>query len=368
MKLCVIYNFAAHYRAPVFVEIDQSFDCDWYFGKSNDDIKKMDYSLLRGCVTELDNKRLLGGNWQKGVLRLLRRKEYGTYLVFAQTKDFSTWVLGLTARLFHPKKKVFFWSHGLYGKETFMERIIKKTLFKLPNCGTFLYGSYARGLMIKEGLDPNKLFVIHNSLAYDEQVAIRKQLTVKPIYQEHFNNNYPNLFFVGRLTSVKKLDMILKAMKRLENKGQYYNLTFVGSGEKRKDLESLTGELKLEKRVWFFGPCYDENVLGELIYNADLCVSPGNVGLTAMHTMVFGTPVLTHDDFPHQMPEFEAIQEGKTGAFFKYAEVDDLVDKISGWFFKMGNRREDVRVACMNEIDVNWTPQFQIEVLKKHLQ
>lgn len=367
-RVCVIYNFAAHYRAPVFVEIDQSFDCDWYFGKSNDDIKKMDYSLLKGHVTELDNKRLLGGNWQKGVLRLLRRKEYETYLVFAQTKDFSTWILGLTARLFHPKKKVFFWSHGLYGKETSMERIIKKALFKLPNCGTFLYGNFARNLMIKEGLDPNKLFVIHNSLAYDEQVAIRQQLIVKPIYQEHFNNNYPNLFFVGRLTSVKKLDMILKAMKQLDNKGQHYNLTFVGDGEKRKELESLTGELKLKNRVWFYGPCYDEQVLGELIYNADLCVSPGNVGLTAMHTMVFGTPVLTHDDFAHQMPEFEAIQEGKTGAFFRYGDIDDLANKISIWFAEMGNRREEIREACMKEIDDNWTPQYQIDVLKKHLK
>ena len=33
-----------------------------------------------------------------------------------------------------------------------MERIMKKALFKLPKGGVFLYGNYARELMINEGL------------------------------------------------------------------------------------------------------------------------------------------------------------------------------------------------------------------------
>jgi len=367
MKLCIIYNFAAHYRQSVFVGMDQFFDCDWYFGKTNADIKKMDYALLRGSVSELDNKRLLGGNWQKGVLKLLRRKDHNTFLVFAQTKDYSTWVLGIMAKLFYPKKKIYFWSHGFYGKESRLERTLKKLLFKLPNGGTFLYGNYARHLMIKEGLNPDKLFVIHNSLSYDEQIGIREQLKSKPIYQEHFNNNYCNLFFVGRLTPVKKLDMILRAMALLKVKEKYYNLTLIGGGEKKGDLEALAKQLGLEKNVWFYGPCYDEKVLGEMIYNADLCVSPGNVGLTAMHTMVFGTPVLTHNDFPRQMPEFEAIKDGKTGAFFKYGDVNSLADTINHWFEEKAKDRNAVRKACMEEIDHNWTPEFQMEVLKKHL-
>ena len=40
-----------------------------------------------------------------------------------------------------------------------------------------------------------------------------------------------------------------------------------------------------------------------------MCVSPGNVGLTAIHSLTYGTPVLTHDNFNFQMPEAEAIEE-----------------------------------------------------------
>ena len=84
--------------------------------------------------------------------------------------------------------------------------------------------------------------------------------------------------------------------------------------------------------------------------------------------MVFGTPVLIHNDFANQMPEFEAIHDGETGAFFKIDDISSLADGISEWFAQKGDKREDVRKACMKEIDENWTPQFQIEVLKKYLK
>lgn len=368
MKLCLIYNYAQHYRTSIFRLIDQEYDCDYVFGDSYLNIKKMDYTLLTGKVTEVPTKRI-AGNWSyRPSIQKLLWKDYDSYILLGETHVLSTWLFCIRARLFHPKKKVYFWSHGWYGKESKFEKIVKKWLFKLPNGGSFLYGNYSKELMIKEGFNPEKLYVIHNSLAYDEQVSIRKQLTSSLIYKEHFRNDYPNLMFVGRLTHIKKLDQVLRAMSQLKDKGQNYNMTFIGGGETQEELQKLTSELGLEKNVWFYGPCYDEKELSGLIYNADLCVSPGNVGLTAMHTMVFGTPVLTHNDFPHQMPEFEAIHEGETGTFFKIDDVESLAEGISKWFAEKGDKREEVRKACMKEIDENWTPQFQIEVLKKHMK
>jgi len=222
--------------------------------------------------------------------------------------------------------------------------------------------------MIKEGFNPEKLYTIHNSLAHDEQVAVRQQLSMKTIYKEHFGNDNPNLFFVGRLTTIKKLDMVLKAIAQLKEKDIPFNMTFIGGGDVQQELEKLAEELNIKENVWFYGSCYDEKVLGEMIYNADLCVSPGNIGLTAMHSLVFGTPTITHDDFPHQMPEFEAIREGETGTFFKNGSVASLAEGISRWFERHKDDREQVRQACMKEIDDNWTPQFQLDVLKKHLK
>lgn len=69
MKLCIVYNFAQHYRTNIFTLIDKTFDCDWVFGDAMSDVKKMDYKLLHGKVTETNTKNLLWGwYWQPGVI------------------------------------------------------------------------------------------------------------------------------------------------------------------------------------------------------------------------------------------------------------------------------------------------------------
>ena len=101
-----------------------------------------------------------------------------------------------------------------------------------------------------------------------------------------------------------------------------------------------------------------------MIFNADLCVSPGNIGLTAIHVLMFGCPAITNNDFAHQMPEFEAIHDGRTGSFFKAGDSSSLADVISDWFMKHKNDRDYVRQACYSEIDSNWNPSYQIEIIK----
>ena len=368
MKICLIYNSAAHYRESIFLQIDREYDCDYVFGSSLRDIKQMDTSRLRGNVIKVNNYFIKNGfYWQSRVQKFLNRK-YDAYIILGDTHCLSTWLFCIRAKFTGRSKRIYFWTHGWYGKETRIDRWLKKRFFNMAGGGIFLYGNYARELMIKEGFKADKLFVIHNSLAYERQLELRQNLKKDSIYLQYFGNNAPNLLFVGRLTTIKKLDNVLCAMSKLKEQGHEYNLTLIGDGEVREDLGILSDELNLKKNVWFYGACYDEQQLGQLIYNADLCVSPGNVGLTAMHVMVFGTPVLTHNDFAHQMPEFEAIHDGETGTFFKRDDIDSLALSISRWFEEKASMREEVRRACFQEIDSSWTPQFQIEVLRNNLK
>ncbi len=366
MKLCIIYNFAQHYRANIFKLIDSTFNCEWYFGNTMDNVKKMDYSILSNSVHEMNKRKIGPFVYQCGVPCLIK-KEFTHYLILPDTRSLSSWLFLIISYLYK-KKRVYIWTHGWYGKENRIEKFLKKIMFQLPNGGIFCYGNYARNLMIKEGFNPQKIHTIHNSLFYDKQIEIRKQLKETGVYKDHFHNENKNLFFIGRLTAIKKLDQILKAMVICRDKGIEYNLTFIGDGEKTEELKSLTKNLGLEKLVWFYGPCYDENELSSLIYNADLCVAPGNIGLTAMHSMVFGTPCITHNDFPYQMPEFEAIKDGITGTFFQRDNIENLAAQINKWFRNNALKRNDIRNACMQEIDEEWNPYFQIEVLKKKMK
>ncbi len=364
MKICLIYNFAQHYRAEIFKLIDKEYDCDFYFGDKYLDVKKMDYSLLKGKVTEIHNGRIGPFTYQTKILSLLRK--YDVFLMIGETHSITTWLFMFISKLYN-NKRIYFWCHGWYGKETKVERFLKHILDRMPN-GLFLYGNYAKNLMIREGFDEEKLHVVHNSLSYSKQVEVRKRLQITNVYTAHFRNDYKNLIFIGRLDPVKKLDMILTAIKQSEKFGFLYNITYIGSGQEKLKLETLSKELSLEERVWFYGSCYDEAVLGNLIYNADLCVAPGNIGLTAMHSLVFGTPAITHNCFKWQMPEFEAIKPGVTGNFFELNSVNSLSQAIDKWFNEKGEIREEVRQACMKEIDDYWTPEYQMNVFKIYLK
>lgn len=363
-KLCVIYNMAAKYRAPIFQLMDKEMDIDWYYSNQIGDIKEIAPSLLKK-VTKLRITNIIGHiYWQHGVMSLINHSEYNTFLALGELFSLSTWGLLIKRKLFYKNKKIYLWSHGWYGREGFIKKWIKRSFFGLAD-GTFLYGNYAREVAIKQGNNPDKFVVIHNSLDYYKHKQLRESITATSIYRNHFGNSNPTLIFIGRLTRVKKLNQVIKAVARLKEREEHYNIVFVGDGEERESLKNLSSELNIP--VWFYGSCYDEAKNAELIYNADLCISPGNVGLTAIHTMTFGTPVITHSNLPNQMPEFEAIHDGKTGAFFTEDSVDSLAKVISGWFSATNYSRENIRHNCQEEIDNYWTPQFQLEVLRQKL-
>lgn len=365
-KLCLVFNIAPHYRESIYKLIEQTYSCDWYFGFNNTNIKTLDTSIFQR-VNILPNKSILSTRLTRrlGLSNLINNKNYKTFLITGETYNLSVWWFLIKSKLFYRHKKVYLWTHGWYGKESVFTKILKKIYFKFAD-GIFLYSNYAYELMQKEGIDKDKLFVIHNSLQYEAHLSIRETLKPTNIYRNHFSNENKNIIFIGRLTSVKHLDYVIDSLYLLKKKGYNYNLIFVGDGPEKEHLMEVAKKYDLLSQIWFYGACYDDNINAELIFNADLCVSPGNVGLTAIHTMTFGTPVLSHNNFPYQMPEFETIKENMTGGFFKENDVDSISDAIVQWFATHEDR-EKVRQNCYKEIEESWTPQYQLNILKKHL-
>lgn len=360
-KICLIYNFAQHYRSNIFSLLDKNLDIDFVFGDKYLNVKKMDYSILKHKVTEVKNIEFGPILWQKGVIATLF-KGYDKYILLGEPMNLSTWIVLLLGRLFN--KKVYFWTHGWYGRESWLKAKIKKLYFSCANA-TMVYGNYARELMIKEGLDSKKLFTIYNSLQYDSQLEIRNTITQTQIYQEHFKNNNPVLVMIGRLNLRKKLNMLIEAVALLHQKGKKFNIVFIGEGDDLKKLEQITIENCLHESVWFYGACYDEKTNAELLYNADMCVVPGDIGLTAIHSLMFGVPVVTHNCFKYQGPEFEAIISGRTGDFYEYGDIHSLADTINSWFVKNRYNRQTIRKACFKEIDDHWNPHVQLKIIKQ---
>lgn len=365
-KVCMFFNDLALYRKAIYKKLDEEYDCDWYIEDIDKGVKEFDASELNH-VTRIPVKQI-GAFYKTIGLNSLLIKDYDIFFMLGATRNISLVTFCLKKKLFYPQKRVYLWTHGYYGKESWAEKTFwKRPMLKLAD-GVFTYGDFARKLMVEDGFKEDKVFPIHNSLDYDNQMKLRKEMVASDIYKTHFKNDNPTIIFIGRLTEVKRLDMLIDAVALLKQQGELYNVVFVGDGDMRQALETKTKEQSIENQTWFYGACYDERQNAELVYNADLCVAPGNIGLTSIHVLMFGCPAVSHDNFYYQMPEFEAIKPGFTGDFYKYGSVEGLAKTISEWFSNNNGRREEVRQACYREIDEHWNPYYQLDVISKNLK
>jgi glycosyltransferase involved in cell wall biosynthesis len=346
--------------------LEKELGATFYFADRTlaNNLQKLDYGLFKSRPKELKFLRIFGNfNWIAGSITLPIKLRNNLFVITGEPFCLSSWMLMIVARLYG--KKIYTWTHGWNGGEHGVKKFIKKTYLNIPN-GNFIYGDYAKDLMIGLGFDANRLWVVYNSLHYQEHLGIRKQLNFSKIYSKKFGNSFPTICFIGRLTKQKKLGMLLEAQSICEKRFTCpFNIIFIGTGPEDKPLKLLADKNSNEGKVLFFGACYEEIGIAEFIYNADLCVSPGEVGLTAIHVLSYGTPVITHDNFVNQMPEFEAIKENITGDFFEEDNVEDLALKIYHWFEKYPVKTDDLIRSCFNIIDDKFNPKFQLQVFKK---
>ncbi len=342
--------------------MDSELKCDFYIGDHVQySIKLMDYSILKGFKRSLRNIPIVGNfYWQEGAFSLTFHS-YKHYIITGEPHCLSTWLILFVNMLIG--KKTYLWTHGWYGNEGGLKRVIKRIFFGLSH-KVLLYGDYARDLMIQHGFKAEKLITIYNSLDHGSQLKIREKLKITRIYKEHFQNDFPVLLYVGRIQNRKKIELLIDALLKHHKDKTFYNLILIGNKAEDTKIAELVSFYNLEKYVWFFGPCYDENILGELIFNADVCVVPGDVGLTVMHSFVYGTPVITHDNFPKHGPEFEAIEPTVTGDFFKDGSLVDLCLKIETWTAVDVVQREHIRTSCYKVIDEKYNAANQIILLK----
>ena len=360
------FNNIASYRKSIYKMIDKEFDCDWFIEINGSKVKPFSESELRN-VHRLHRIELGPFYWERGLLKLLR-KDYDIYFMYGTTRNLTLLFFCAIKKLLFSNKRVYFWTHGYYGKENKLELLIwKRPLFKLPD-GLFTYGDYAKEIMVSDGFEGERIFPIHNSLDYDTQMELRNNMLVSDIYKQHFKNSNKVIVFIGRLMPIKKLDMLIDSVGILKNKGELYNVIFIGDGPERHNLENRVKSNNLNNQVWFYGESYDEEENANLVYNADVCVAPGNIGLTAVHCLMFGCPAISHDNFKMQMPEFEVIKPGKTGDFYHYGSTESLADTISNWFLLHFNDKDVVRKACYEVIDSQWNPYYQIDILRKNLK
>lgn len=126
-----------------------------------------------------------------------------------------------------------------------------------------------------------------------------------------------------------RLDMAIRALASKPLAERNTVLAVIGDGPAKEDCERLAKELGVAKRIIWVGATRDQEVMAPWFLAARLFVYPGSIGLSILHAFSYGLPVVTHGNIDHQMPEFEVMEDGKTGAVFGEGNLDDMVGKIA---------------------------------------
>jgi glycosyltransferase involved in cell wall biosynthesis len=374
-KVAMVQYVLVHYREPIFYLMckqSDEYELTFFSDSTNTygtvktiDSAKAELAVEKGGLRWrfIKNRYYHNWCWQSGVLRLSLGREFDTIIYEGSVYYLSTWIGALLAKM--TGKRVLMWGHGFLRDERGSKSWIRKTFYRLAD-GHLLYHNRAKEILVKKGFKPENLYVVYNSLDYDAQIKIRSQISKEDIAscrQKLFKNpDRPILLFIGRLTPQKKLGMMIEAAKLLKDRGRECNILFVGDGPASEELQKLAKQVNLDDNVCMYGACYEEKEIARLISASDICVAPGEVGLTCMHSLVYGKPVITHDNPDFQGPEYEAITPGYNGAFFKKDDVQDLANTIERWLQE--NKDPSVVASrCHEVIDQYYNPHYQINVV-----
>ena len=158
------------------------------------------------------------------------------------------------------------------------------------------------------------------------------------------------LVFVGRLTTEKQIDVVLRAMTKLD---PALEVTFdvVGTGDQRRALEQLAEQLGLDGRVTFHGHTTDEQ-LRALLTRASVFVIASIAELQSiatMEAMASGLPIVGADAMalPH------LVHDGENGYLFRAGDVDDLAAKLTTVLTQTAEERLRMQQASLDGVKVH---------------
>lgn len=363
-RVAIIYPFFAHYRAPVLRELLAHGTHDYYFlGDANDprgSIETMDFSGEPRFIATRSKHLTAAVMWQGGLLGAALWGRYDCYIFLGNAAWPATWLAAIGARL--RGRRVLFWTHGWTRPDRGLKRRFRLAFYRLAH-GLLLYGHHARDIGVSMGLPPARLQVIYNSLDFELQRTLLATIGDADrchTRRELFGSLAPVVIASSRLTASKRFDLLIAALGRVNRDVRQVNLLVIGSGPERDTLQAQS--VGAGVHAVFVGACYDERRLATLFSCANVTVSPGNVGLTCMHSLAYGVPVITHDRPAEQGPEWEAIVAGATGDFFEQGSVESLAAAIVAWTATSLVERP-VRQRCIESIRGKYHPAVQRQLI-----
>ena len=167
-----------------------------------------------------------------------------------------------------------------------------------------LYDASARDVYIHHGIDARKVFVASNTVAVEQPIINRNPL------------DRISFLFIGSLHPRKQLEHMLYAFQMASGHiPDNVTVDIVGDGSEMENLRKLTQSLGIMDRVVFHGAITNEQELRCHFARALAVVSPGQAGLSVLHSFAHGVPFITQEN---------AISGG---------EIENIKNRVNGFLY-----------------------------------
>ncbi|MTF37325.1 glycosyltransferase family 4 protein [Cyanobacterium aponinum] len=199
--------------------------------------------------------------------------------------------------------------------------------------------------------DWQKVHVIHCGL--DEKFI---QAEITPIPSEN------NLVCVGRLCPQKGQLLLLDAIARLKQKGIICQLTLVGDGELRQEIEKLAEKLHIKSQINITGWASSEEVKMK-INEAKLMVIPSfaeGLPVVIMESFALGRPVIS--TYVAGIPEL--VVENESGWLCFAGDVESLTEKLEKALSLSPEKLNQIGIISKKKVKYNHDIEIEAKKLK----
>jgi len=206
--------------------------------------------------------------------------------------------------------------------------------------------------IIQKGVTPSKVSVVSNTPQLD---LLKNNMLM---HQKHvLKNDRVNLLYVGYITDLRGLDVVVKAIPTLVRHIHNVNLTIVGDGFHLRKLKKLAVEMNLQDYVDFTG-WLDFKYVPFIISKCDIGVIPhysndhtdSTIPNKLFDYMAFAKPIIVSDAKPLK----RIVQNLHCGVIFRSGDVDDFARKL----IKLAEGADKAQMGKQGEVAVreiyNW--------------
>lgn len=333
---------------------------------ANEMCQKHDVSIVicknSGELLELKDSRIkvtdLGGiKLTKLFLPLVHTLKQQRFDVFVSGSDIVNIFVGCSKFLAPKKTKIILTQHNFFNTESVyignktITRFLMRFLYNKAD-QIIAVSNAVKEFCIKE-LKCKNAIEIQNPIDL-EKVRILKDTQIDTKLPEKY------LVFAGRLSVVKNIPLILRAMAILHERGIQIQLLILGSGSEEENLKELTKKLSIEDDVKYVGSV--PNVFPYFVKGEMLLMSSTSEAfpVTIVEAFSLGIPVIsTCTEGP-----IEIMGSLKTNYFVKsFSDEKEYADKIEQILKSQVDR--DELINCAKQYAVQNIARRYIEVFER---